>query len=135
VDLKYPGETQFNTHTQQSKKRREARISALEHAKDGKARVTYDVWETNKHPHSRSETSRLCSNNIALLKEHLASFKGSHDGAGRGKCPVCNKRCYWKCMLCPGAPRMCLKEDKGGSKIGCALDWHNDDYFGICRRD
>ena len=26
-----------------------------------------------------------------------------------------------------------MKEDKGGSKIECALDWHNDDYFGICR--
>ena len=30
---------------------------------------------------------------------------------------------------------MCLKEDKQGNKLSCALDWHNDDYFGICRPD
>ena len=30
---------------------------------------------------------------------------------------------------------MCLKEDKGGNKFECALDWHNDDYFGIYRLD
>ena len=30
---------------------------------------------------------------------------------------------------------MCLKDNKGGIKIGCVLDWHNDDYFGICRPD
>ena len=59
-------------------------IDALEQAKDGKTRVTYDVWEGNKYPRSRRETSRLCSDTIALLKEHVASFKGSHDGAGRG---------------------------------------------------
>jgi hypothetical protein len=30
---------------------------------------------------------------------------------------------------------MCLKEDKGGNKLGCALDRHNDDYVGICKPD
>ena len=54
VDLKYPGDKQFNAHQQQNKKQREARISTLERAQDGKARVTYDVWEANRHPHSRS---------------------------------------------------------------------------------
>ena len=40
-----------------------------------------------------------------------------------------------KSMVCPDAPQMCLKEDTGGNKLGCALDWHNDDYFGIYRPD
>ena len=102
-----------------------------EQAKDGKTRVTYDVWEANKNPRCRSKTNRLCSDNIALLKEHLALFKGSHEKAGRGNCVVCGNKCYWKCTLCPGEPRMCLKEDNRGIKLPCALDWHNDDYFGI----
>ena len=135
MDLKHPDDKQFNAHKQHSKMRREARISVLEHAKDGKARVMYDVWEANRHPRSMSKTRRLCRDGISLLKEHLASFKGSHDGTGRGKCVVCNKRCYWKCRLCPGVPRMCLKEEKGGNKLGCTLDWHNNNYFGICKPD
>ena len=135
MELKYPGNKQLNAHTQLNKKQREARISALEHAKDGKARVMYDAWEANKHLRSRNKKTRLFSDNIALLKEYLASFKGSHNGTGRGKCVVFNTKCYWKCTLCPGAPRMFLKEDKGGNKRGCALDWHNDDYFGIFRPD
>ena len=56
-------------------------------------------------------------------------------GAGRGKGVVYGNICYWKCMLCPGEPRMCLKEDKHGNKLSCALDWHTDDYFCICRPD
>ena len=135
VDVKYPGDKQLNVYKKLNKKQREARSSVLEHSKDRKARVMYDVWEANRHPRSMSKTRRLCRDGISLLKEHLASFKGSHDGAGRGKCVVCNKRCYWKCTLCPGEPQVCLKEDKGGSKIECALDWHNDDYFGVCRPD
>ena len=135
VDLNYPGDKQFNHYKQLNKAQKEARIKTLERAADGKIRVTYDVWEANKYPRCRSETSRLCSDNIALLKDHLASFKGSHEKAGRGKCVVCGNRCYWKCTLCPGEPRMCLKEDKQGNKLSCALDWHNDDYFGICRPD
>ena len=72
---------------------------------------------------------------MALLKEHLASFKGSHNGVGRRKCVVYNKTCYWKCMLCPVAPGMSLKEDTGGNKRGCTLDWHSNDYFDICKPD
>ena len=28
-----------------------------------------------------------------------------------------------------------MKSDKGSNKIGYALDWHNDDYFGLCLTD
>ena len=91
MDLKYPGNKQFNVYTKLTKERKEARISALEQARDGKPRVTYDVWEANKYPRCRSETSRLCSDNIALLKDHLASFKGSHEKTGRRKCVVCQQ--------------------------------------------
>ena len=30
---------------------------------------------------------------------------------------------------------MCLKKDKNGNKLSCAVDWHNDDYVGIFRPD
>ena len=103
MDLKYPDKKQFNVYKQQNKKRREARISALVNTKDEKAQVTYAVWEASKHPRSRTENSRLCSDDIVLLKEHLVSFKGSHDDTGRKKYIVYNKECYCKCTLCQGA--------------------------------
>ena len=91
VDLKYSGDKQFNVYTQHTTKWREVRSSALEHKKDD--------WEAEKHPRSRSKISGLCSNDIVPLTEYLASSKGSHNGVGRGKCVVCNKKCYWKCTL------------------------------------
>jgi hypothetical protein len=111
------------------------RIAALEEAKDGKQRVLYSIWSDEENPRSRSATTQLCSDDIGLLKEHLVSFKGSTNKAGRGKCGVGRKMCYWKCTMCPGQPRMCLNKNRGGNKMGCALDWHNDDYFGLCLTD
>jgi hypothetical protein len=135
ADTSYPGDNQFHSYKQLNKKQRARRMAALEEAKDGKRRVSYSCWSDEKFPRSRSATTRLCSDDIGLLKEHLASFKGSTDKAGRGKCVVCGKMCFWKCTLCPGQPRMCLKENRSGNKMGCALDWHNDDYFGLCLPD
>ena len=56
-NLKYPGNKQFNKYTQLSTAQKERRIDALEQAKGGKTHVMYDVWEANKYPRCRSETS------------------------------------------------------------------------------
>ena len=77
----------------------------------------------------------LCSNDIGPLRVYLASLKRYHNDIGRGKYVVCGKLRHWKCTLCPNQPKMRLKEDKSANKLGYALDWHKDDYFGFCVLD
>ena len=131
AECKYPGESAFWSFTQLNKARRQKRLAKLVATIGGSQVITYDVWREAKFPRGRNAKSRLCSGNIEKLREHLRSLKA----VSVRKCQVCNRDCYWKCMLCPDKPAMCLKKNRKGQSFTCAFHFHNNDYFGLCMSD
>ena len=95
--------------------------------KDGTKHVSYNQYLDAKHP--RRGVTRLCSENIDLLKEHLNSMKKTNTS----KCQVCERWCFSKCVICDA--NMCFKSGANMASISCCLDYHNDDHFGLIRDD
>ena len=128
AECKYPGDSAFWSFTQLNKVRQQKRLAKLVATIGCSQVITYDVWREAKFPRGRNAKSRLCSGNIEKLREHLRSLKA----VSVRKCQVCNRDCYWKCMLCPDEPAMCLKQNRKGQSFTCAFHFHNNDYFGLC---
>jgi hypothetical protein len=133
----YPGDDKMREATQQCKKRRRGRayekrlIEALETCDDGSKRVSYDQYLAAKKPRSRAETTRLCSDNIDMLKKHINSYNFK---ATRAKCQVCGAPCSSRCGTC--GLSACFKSERYKSQsVTCSFDLHNDDYFGLTMDD
>ena len=125
--LKYPGDAQLREATVIPRKRRgQARVP---HDVDERVlRVGWDKYLAAKRPAGRV-TSRLCDNNMDLLKKHIRSFVRTH----KGICNVCGKPTYTKCTVCNLA--CCFKESANMSSVSCSMDLHAEKFFGLLKCD
>ena len=122
---KYPGDKYLRRNTRLTQQLKIRRDASLGMSSDGTKHVSYNQYLDAKHP--RMDVSRLYSDNIDLLKEHLNSIKKVH----KSKCQVCKEWCCTKCVKCDA--HMCFKSKPHMSSISCCLDYHNDDHFGLIR--
>ena len=104
-NLMYLGDQNLRQATKVNRVRRGSqrlRNDALEKCFDGEFCVSYDQYLDAKMP--RGGNSRLSSDNLALLKEHVNSFHPTTEGTcqvcGKSntnvKCNKCNRRCCYK---------------------------------------
>ena len=68
-------------------------------------RVHYDKYLDVKIPKERLKKSRLCSDNVTLLKEHINSMVCKH----KAKCHYCGKNTFMMCTLC--GVHVCFKDN------------------------
>ena len=128
VNLQYPGNEKMRASTQTNRRKRRCRDDTLELCDDERFRVSYNHYLDKKLP--RGLKSRLCSDNLTLLKEHLHSF----EKAGKGICQVCGKKeCYTRCKLCN--LHACYKSGTTMTTLSCSIDLHDDYYFGLTLDD
>ena len=121
----YPGDKYLRRNTRLTQQLKIRRDASLGMSSDGTKHVSYNQYLDAKHP--RMDVSRLYSDNIDLLKEHLNSIKKVH----KSKCQVCERWCFTKCVKCNA--HMCFKSKAHMASISCCLDYHNDDHFGLIR--
>ena len=131
-ELEYPGDLSLRNATQTKKRdrgKRKRRGDALERCSDDVFRVSYGQYVDAKKP--RRQKTRLCSDDLDLLKEHLRSF--TH--GTKGVCQICGKADQeWRCGICNKT--VCYKDARGKSNmVSCSMDYHNDDYFGLALGD
>ena len=133
ANLEYPGDRSMRNATRLSSKKRSRRgrnrmETRLEKCEDDKFRVSYRMFLDAKAPRGRS--SRLCSDNLQLLKEHLNSF----EKACKGRCQMCGyEKCYMKCKKCN--KHCCFKSELGMASVSCSIDMHDDNFFGLAMDD
>ena len=128
--MQYPGDKSMRSTTQLRKKLRGQRKKdreALDIGDDGRFRVSYEQYLDAKCP--RGRVSRLCSDNLVLLKEHLNSCERCSEGT----CDVCGRKCYNRCGIC--MKHCCFKSGTSQTSLLCSIDLHNDDYFGLTLHD
>ena len=134
----YPGDEIMREATQQHKRRRMTKaherrlLEALETCDDGTKRVSYNQYLDAKRPRARTQRTRLCSDNLELLKEHIQSFNLS---GTRAKCQMCGE---FTVAICGKCGLNCCFKDGGryqSTGLSCSLDLHNDDYFGLSLND
>ena len=82
-----------------------------------------------KDPGGRNNDTRLCADNLHLLKEHINSFVK----VGKARCQVCGKGCFMKCKKC--GLHYCLKSGTSPVTIYYSVDLHDDDFFGLTMDD
>ena len=92
-------------------------------------RVLYDKYLDVKMPKERFKKSRLCADNLTLLKEHINSMVCKH----RAKCHYCGKNTFMMCMLC--GVHVCFKDSTNTTSLSCVLHYHDDEYYGIGMED
>ena len=120
---KYPGDAQLREATVIPRKRRgPARVP--HDVDEGVLRVSWDKYLLAKRPPGRGVHSRLCDNNIDLLKKHLRSFVRTH----KAVCNVCGNFTFMRCTLCD-LP-CCFKENANMSSVSCSMDLHSEIFFG-----
>ena len=125
--LKYPGDAELREATVIPRKRRgPARVP--HDVDEGVLRVGWDKYLAAKRPGGRV-ASRLCDNNMDLLKKHLRSFKRTH----KAVCNVCGKFTFTRCMVCNLA--CCFKDSANVSSVSCSMDLHSEKFFGLLRCD
>ncbi len=78
---------------------------------------------------SRHKPPRLCGD-LGYIREHLASLTRV---TRAGNCEICNAKTLWKCSICN--KRMCVLVGKQFHGTGCAIQFHDDSFFGLARRD
>jgi hypothetical protein len=133
ANLEYPGDKSMRKATKLSSKQRMKRgrsrsEATLERCDDDKFRVSYSMFLDAKAP--RGRTSRLCTGNLQLLKEHLNSFEKS----SKGICQMCGyDKCYMKCGKCN--KHCCFKSEYGMASVSCSIDFHDDYFFGLAMDD
>ncbi len=132
--LNNPGDESFRSTTCRPKSRRgkseeDRKNNALERASDGEFCVPFTQYIDAKCPQGQDGVPRLCSDNISLLKEHLASFTKTE-----AQCVVCKQKTFWKCEKCGGQP-CCFKDGGKMNSISCYLDLYDHFYFGLLMHD
>lgn len=126
----YPGDKGLRNSTKVHRSRRGKRkADELEVSADQTLRVSYDQYLDAKNPRGRDKKSRLCSDDLGLLKTHINSMKKLN----KSSCQVCGKPCWMKCTICNKT--VCLKSDSFGSSLSCCIDMHDDNYFGLTMDD
>ena len=130
-ELYYPGDEKMREATIKKKgmrgKDNDDGVHTVEIDKNTR-RVAYDKYLDVKTP-ARGKKSRLCSGNLALLKEHINSMHTTHAGA----CKMCGDRTFMKCKLCDA--HLCLKSGTSGSSLSCSIDFHDDHLYGLGMMD
>ena len=121
--MKYPGDEKMRSTTIKNQERRGDNLSSLTTCDDQVKRVSYAQYLDEKKPRGRK--SRLCSDDLLLLKEHLNSMKKSH----AAKCSMCGELTHMECQLCK--KHICFKSGPKISSISCCLDYHNDHLYGL----
>ena len=125
----YPGDEFLRSVTRLSKRQRTDMRTVLDVADDGTKHVSYNHYLDAKHPRGKGSVSRLCGDDLDLLKAHLNSFYKT----SQGKCQVCGKDVYYKCGKCD--KHCCFKSELKMMSISCCLDFHSDDHFGLVAED
>jgi hypothetical protein len=87
-------------------------------------RVSYLQYLDEKQPRKGKE-SRLCLDNLTLLKKHINSMKKVHGLS----CSMCGKLTFMECQLCK--KHVCLKSGKGMTSLSCYIDFHDDLMYGM----
>jgi hypothetical protein len=77
-----------------------------------------------KQQHKGKE-SRLCSDNLMLLKKHINSMKKVHGAS----CNMCGKLRFMKYQLCQ--KHVCFRSGKGMTSLSCCIDFHDDLMYGM----
>lgn len=132
-NMLYPGDEKFRNTTKTPKKRRGVKRShdtandetTADNSEVETTGVTYAQYLDAKHPRGRGGVKRLCVNDMANLRKHLDSCEPVKS---RKTCEVCGQQVFRVCKLC-GKP-MHLETGKV-----CAVDFHDDDFFGLARSD
>jgi hypothetical protein len=135
-NLLYPGDDKLRSTTKTPKKRRGVKRSNddanNEEGKDNEDEcptettgVSYAQYLDAKYPRGRTVVKRLCGDDFTNLKVHLNSTKSVNC---RKTCEVCGNQVFKVCGLC-GKP-MHLETGKM-----CAVDFHDDNFFGLARSD
>mmetsp|Transcript_36628 Transcript_36628/g.44777 ORF Transcript_36628/g.44777 Transcript_36628/m.44777 type:complete len:209 (-) Transcript_36628:51-677(-) len=130
ADMLYPGDKELRLTNQSLTKRRGKRSleAALESCSDGAFRVSYRLYLDAKRP--QGGDSRLCSDNLTLLKRHMNSFNLQ---SSNGKCQICGNVTWFKCEKC--GLHCCYKDGNSAASVTCSIDLHDDKFFGLTLDD
>jgi hypothetical protein len=137
----YPGDNNMRRVQQLNKTRRamkKRRAFELDGYKDSVSVIEFKKQKSGPNP-------RLCGN-LSDFRRHADSILRQGQG-GRGRaglrCVVCSTKTYTSCGLCDtagrdndGHPPLCFFPSKGaGVGNTCFLDYHNDVFFGLAKKD
>jgi hypothetical protein len=118
-NLQYPGDAKMQKATQINRKKQEIDKEALGECDNHIKRVSYLQYLDEKQPRKGKE-SRICSDNLMLLKKHFNSMKKVHGAS----CNMCGKLTYMDCQLCK--KHVCFKSGKGMTSLSCCIDFRDD---------
>jgi hypothetical protein len=123
-NLHYPGDAKMQKATQINRKKQGIDEEALVECDDHMKRVSYSQYLDEKQPRKGKE-SRLCLDNLTLLKKRINSMKKVHGAS----CNMCGKLTFMECQLCK--KHVCLKSGKGMTSLSCCIDFHDDLMYGM----
>ncbi len=123
-NLQYPGDANMQKATQINKKKLGINEEALVECDDHMKRGSYLQYLDEKQPR-KGEESRLCSDNLMLLKKHINSMKRVHGAS----CNMCGILTFLECQLCK--KHVCFKSGKGMTSLSCCIDFHDDLMYGM----
>jgi hypothetical protein len=118
-NLQYTGDAKLQKATQINRKKQGIDEEALVECDNHIKRVSYLQYLDEKQPRKGKE-SRLCSDNLMLLKKHINSMKGVHGAS----CNMCGKLPFMECQLCQ--KHVCFKSGKGMTSLSYCIDFHDD---------
>jgi hypothetical protein len=123
-NLQYPGDAKMQKATQINRKKQGIDEEALVECDDHIKRVSYLQYLDEKEP-CKGKESRLCSDNLMLLKRHINSMKKVHGAS----CNICGKLTFMECQLCK--KHVCFKSGKGMTSLSCFIDFDDDMMYGM----
>ena len=137
---KYPGDQFSRNTTRLSKKRRgdyRGRTIDYRAKKFSQAgRVTYEQYCEQKERTQRLRSSlhpRFCNEDLEDLKGHFHKFEALEHSVN---CDVCGEKgAWWLCKLCGVKLHWKKSRRDSQTKLPCAVDYHNEDSFGLARCD
>jgi hypothetical protein len=104
-------------------------------------RMTERDQEKNKRKMSEADQrmykqvlskKRLCGD----LMDYHSHWQSRTSLNNKTKCIVCGEKCYTKCGICGIAVHTGTKENPKTKEMPtCFIDWHNDAWLGLCKRD
>jgi hypothetical protein len=116
-NLHYPGDAKMHKTTQINRKKQGIGEEALVECDNHMKRVSYLQYLDKKQPRKGKE-SRLCLDNLMLLKKHISSMKKVHGAS----CNMCGKLTFMECQLCKKL--VCSKNGKRMTSLSCCIDFH-----------
>ncbi len=118
-NLQYPGDAKLRKATPINRKKQRIDEEALVECDNHIKRVSYSQYLDEKQP-CKGNRSRLCSDNLTLLKKHTNSMKKVHGVS----CNMCGKLTFMECQLCK--KHVCFKSGKGMTSLSCCIYFHDD---------